>query len=171
MSEQKNNYFQEIVENTEKFRLSYQFKLGESVTFYDREKQKHSYGIITNLLEGGYEITVTSPNSEKEIYVCDLYGNNHEKEIHFHSELDFPDYYISKEQENTTRATLESIPENSLVVVHYDGYLKGLDTTVVGYLIMVTENNLHIGTDILKLGKPTELDIESIINIKVLSIS
>lgn len=171
MSEQKNNYFQEIVENTEKFRLSYQFKLGETVTFYDTKRKCHSRGTVTNLLEGGYEISATSPNSEKEIYVCDLFGNNHEKEIHFHSELDFPDYYISKEQENTNRATLESIPENSLVVVHYDGYLQGLDTTVVGYLIMVTENNLHIGTDILKLGKPTELAIESIINIKVLSIS
>ena len=118
MSEQHSKYFQEIVENTEKFRLSYQFKLGETVTFYDTKRKCHSYGAVTNLLEGGYEISATSPNSEKEIYVCDLFGNNHEKEIHFHSELDFPDYYISKEQENTNRATLESIPENSLVVVH-----------------------------------------------------
>ena len=171
MSEQKNNYFQEIVENTEKFRLSYQFKLGETVTFYDTKRKCHSRGTVTNLLEGGYEITVTSPNSEKEIYVCDLFGNNHEKEIHFHSELDFPDYYISKEQENTNRATLDSIPENSLVIVHYDGHLKGLDTTVVGYLLLVTENNIHIGTDTLILGRPTVLDICDIINIKVLNIS
>ena len=170
MPEQNNNYFQEIVKSVEKFRLSYKFKLGETVTFYDRNRQKQSYGIVTKLLEGGYEITVIISDTEKEIYVCDLYGNNHEKEIHFHSELDFPDYYISEEQENTNRATLESIPENSLVVVHYDGHIQGLDTTVIGYLLMVTENYIHIGTNIIKLGTPTVLDIYNIINIKVLSI-
>lgn len=170
MSEQHSKYFQEIVEGIKKFRLSYQFKIGETVTFYDRNRQKHSWGIVTKHLVGGYEITVTISNTEQEIYLCDLYGNNHEKEIHFHSENDFPDYYISEEQVNTNRTTLENIPDNSLVVIHYDGHLQGLDTTVVGYLIGVFGNNVHIGTDTLKLGNPTKLEIEDIINIKVLSI-